>query len=152
MNYQDFLKTKAVAHKSLGIDIAPDTINPMLFNFQRDLTQWALRKGRAGIFAECGLGKSPMQLEFARLTGEKSLIIAPLSVAQQTVDEGVKFDVPVHYCRTQSEATHKINITNYEMFQHGLEYQRQVRIRNKAERRKRLENDARGFVRGADYD
>lgn len=117
-DYHDFLETKRVKFESTGIDIDRDLIHPMLFPFQKDLTTWAIRKGRAAIFADTGLGKTFLQLEWARLIGKKTLIVAPLSVARQTVREGHKIDLDVHYVRKQSEVTNDnklLWITNYEM-------------------------------------
>lgn len=113
-DYHDFLKTKRIIVPSVGKTIDPDAINPILFPFQRDLVVWSCRKGRAAIFADAGLGKSFMQIEWARLMGEKTLIIAPLSVAQQTIREGHKIGVEINYSR-DGQALGDITITNYEM-------------------------------------
>ena len=105
MKYADFLKTKIVADKTSGFDMAAAELNPLLFPFQRDVVQWALRRGRAAIWAECGLGKTPMQLEWAarvcEYTGGDVLILAPLAVAQQTVREGIKFGIEVNHAKSQ---------------------------------------------------
>ncbi len=101
-----------------GKHVELDGINPTLYPFQRQLTQWALRKGRSALFADCGLGKTFMQLEWAHLTGEKTLIIAPLAVSQQTVEEGKKLGIDVQYVRSQEQITSRIVITNYEMIDH----------------------------------
>ena len=90
----------------------------MLFPFQRDVTLWALRKGRAAIFLECGLGKTFIQLEWARVLGVRTLIVAPLSVARQTVREAQKIGIAVHYTRSGDDLKDGINITNYEMLEH----------------------------------
>lgn len=117
-DYQAFLESKAVVPQLHGMrDVPP--LNPMLRDFQRDCTGWALRTGRGALFQECGLGKTPQQLEFAGQVagardGGRVLILAPLAVAHQTVREGVKFNVPVTYAREQSEATGDVVITNYE--------------------------------------
>lgn len=113
--YENFLRRKALVVKSVGIKVENQDIHPKLFPFQRDLTKWALRKGRAAIFADCGLGKTFMQLEWARLIGKRALIIAPLSVARQTVNEAKKIDLWVHYTRSGNDLVDGINITNYEM-------------------------------------
>lgn len=118
MEYHDFLRGKKVQHVSTGILATNDDISPVLFDFQRDLVRWALRKGRAAIFADTGLGKTFMQLEWARLTGENALIIAPLSVARQTVREAERIGLTVQYVRHQSECSENICITNYEMLDH----------------------------------
>ncbi len=116
--YQGFLKSKRLIVPSVGISVADRDIHSMLFPFQRDLVRWALRKGRAAIFADCGLGKTFMQLEWARLLGERALIIAPLSVARQTVGEARKLGLTIHYTRSGHDLTDGINITNYEMIGH----------------------------------
>lgn len=118
MNYQTFLQTKRATTHTAGIEVALSDIHPALFPFQRTLVQWALRKGRAAIFADTGLGKSFMQVEWARLTGQRTLILAPLSVARQTVDEARKIGVDVHYTRSGKDLIDGINITNYEMLDH----------------------------------
>lgn len=121
-SYSSFLQSKRLTAHSDGISVELDAIHPMLFPFQRDIVQWALRKGRAALFAECGLGKSFMQLEFARLVCEHTngdvLILAPLAVASQTIAEGVKLDITVHPCRSQKDVRPGLNIANYEMLEH----------------------------------
>lgn len=112
--YREFITAKSAAMPLSGIEVAREDINPMLFGFQRDLTRWALRKGRAGIFADTGLGKTFIEVEAARLVNEPTLMIAPLSVAKQTVKEASKLGVEVVYARSQAEAG-PITITNYEM-------------------------------------
>lgn len=119
MNYEEFLKSKITIATQAGFEIDPEQINPILFPFQRDLVRWALRKGRAAIFADTGLGKTYMQLEWARLIGDDTLIIAPLSVARQTVREAQKIGLYIYYVRRQSDIANypeaSIFITNYEM-------------------------------------
>ncbi len=120
MEYKQFLSSKAIRFQSYGVDVEKSAINPMLFEFQKDMVKWALRKGRAAIFADTGLGKTFMQVEWARLTGVKVLIIAPLSVAKQTRREAQKLGVQVHYVRHQSEVNvlpGNIFVTNYEMIE-----------------------------------
>lgn len=112
--YDEFLRSKKLLQVNKGIDVDPSMIHPKLFPFQRDITHWAIRKGRAAIFADTGLGKTFMQLEWARLMGGRSLIIAPLSVARQTVREAKKISLDVHYTRSAQDVTDGINITNYE--------------------------------------
>lgn len=121
MNYEDFIESKRLTAPPCGID-APPELSPKLFPFQRDITRWALRRGRAAIWADCGLGKSWMALEWARVvhehTGRNVLILTPLAVAQQFVDEGEKLGVKVTHCRTADDVRHGINVTNYEKLHH----------------------------------
>ena len=116
-SYQEFLKQKQINKPADGVQIELDEINPMLFDFQKNLVRFALRKGRSAIFADTGLGKSFMQIEWARLIGVKTLIIAPLSVARQTVREAEKLGIRIKYCRSQDEVETDITITNYEMME-----------------------------------
>lgn len=119
MNYSDFLATKQKVVPDAGIDIDPNTLNPMMFNFQRAVTAFCLRKGRAALWLDTGLGKTVSQLQWSAIAAEetngRALIFAPLSVAYQTVEEGRKFGIPVTYAKHQSESACKgITITNYE--------------------------------------
>jgi len=114
MNYNEFLNNKKSLIKSVGFEITKDIVNPMLFEFQNDIVVWAVKKGRCAVFADTGLGKTLIQLEWGRIIGGKGLIFAPLSVARQTIREGKKINVNVTYIRNQSELTEGINITNYE--------------------------------------
>lgn len=117
MNYQDFLESKKL--KSVESGFEAKEINNMLFDYQKAVVKWACKKGKSAIFAECGLGKTPMQLEWAKQvscnTGGNIIILAPLAVAAQTKREGEKFGIEVNQCRSQQEVRKGINITNYEM-------------------------------------
>jgi len=116
--YSDFIINKNKKIKSFGIDININQLNPILFDFQKEVTKWALKKGRAALFLDTGLGKTFCQLEWARLLSEKVLIVAPLSVARQTVRESKKIDLEIKYIRNRSEFDgHMIYITNYEMLE-----------------------------------
>ncbi len=117
-DYTVFLQSKHAIAQTSGLDVSLSDIHPDLFPFQRVLVQWALRKGRAALFADTGLGKTRLQLEFARLTGQRTLILAPLSVARQTVNEAKKIGIECHYTRSGSDLINGINITNYEMMDH----------------------------------
>lgn len=117
-DYQTFLASKAATLQPSGIVVPELAVNPTLFPFQRVLVVWALRKGRAALFCDTGLGKTFMQIEWARLTGQQTLILAPLAVARQTKREGAKLGVDVTYARSQDEVTGQITITNYEMLSH----------------------------------
>lgn len=116
-DYQEFLSTKSLVHPNYGKEVSKEDIHPLLFDFQNDLTRWALRKGRAAIFADTGLGKTLMQLVWANLLKERTLIIAPLTVARQTVKEAEKLGLMVHYTRTGAQLNGNLNITNYEMIE-----------------------------------
>lgn len=119
MDYSQFLELKKVQPIIAGHHVDAEKLNPHLKDFQRVLTQWAIKRGRAAIFADTGLGKTLMQTswanEVANHTGGDVLIVAPLCVAQQTVREGQKFGIEINYCRDQDHAKSGINITNYEM-------------------------------------
>jgi len=116
--YEGLLASKRLRHSATGKEVPADAIHPLLFPFQRDLTRWAIRKGRSAIFADTGLGKTFMQLEWARLLDCPVLIIAPLSVARQTVNESERLGIHLDYVRNQSQVRGKISITNYEMAEH----------------------------------
>lgn len=122
MSYAQFLKTKRIAAPEVGFDVPPEELNLTLFAFQRDIVSWALRRGRAALFADTGLGKTAMQLEWARRvyerTGGNVLILAPLAVARQTAREGEKFGIPVTVCRDAGDLQPGINVTNYERLHH----------------------------------
>lgn len=123
MNYVDFLSNKVKRHDSTGFLLPIESINNNLFDWQKVIVRWALFQGRAALFEDCGLGKTPQQLEWAmqvhRKTGGNVLILAPLAVAQQTKREADKFGIgPVTVCRKQPDARTGINITNYEMIDH----------------------------------
>lgn len=117
MNYDDFLKKKQFEQVISGFDVKREELHETLFDFQKDIVKWALKKGKAAIFAGTGLGKTLMQLEWAKQvyekTGNNVLILAPLAVASQTVREAKKIDLSVHHIR-QDTCTDGINITNYE--------------------------------------
>jgi len=116
-DYAAFLERKALIAPTCGVAETPE-LHEALFPFQRDIVSWALRRGRAAMFEDCGLGKTLQQLEWARHIPGNVLILAPLAVASQTVCEGARFGIPVKYCRTQSECDSHITITNYEMLEH----------------------------------
>lgn len=111
--YQEFIERKMVSADMVGIE--PPAINKKLFPYQADLVKWALRRGRAAIFADTGMGKTFMQAEWANTVASKGrvLILAPLSVAQQTVREAAKLKVYIDYRR--KDQGDRITITNYEM-------------------------------------
>lgn len=126
MDYHEFIEQKRLVQKPCGFE--PKDLNPHLFEFQRDIVSWACRKGRAAVFADCGMGKTIMQLSWAdqiiKHQGGVVLIVAPLAVSAQTVREGYMFGIDVNKCRTREDLKDGINITNYEMLQHfdGVEF------------------------------
>ncbi len=119
--YQTFLDSKRMRSSAMGFQIEKDKINPILFDFQKDIVKWAVKKGRCAVFLDTGLGKTFIQLEWARLISHKTLIIAPLSVARQTIREAKKIEIEVNYVKDQSQLKPGINITNYEMVENFSE-------------------------------
>ncbi len=115
-SYQTFLERKAQLEGNHGFDVKE--MPEWLFAFQQHLVQWSLRKGRAAIFADCGLGKTAMQLvwadEVSRHANKPVLILTPLAVGPQTVREADKFDIEAVHCRDGKFGTAKIVVTNYE--------------------------------------
>lgn len=115
--YAALLAAKELRDPDTGI-ADPSALHPTLFPFQSDITRWALRRGRAAIFADCGMGKTFMQLEWARVvakhTGQPVLILAPLAVSRQTIREGEKLGLTVLHAHDQSEVTGPLVISNYE--------------------------------------
>lgn len=120
MNYSEFLEAKSMQSIDAGFECEPGNKN--LFDFQRDIVRWALRKGRSALFLDTGLGKTLCQLSWAyevcKHTNGKVLIVAPLAVSKQTQREGEKFEISVNICRTQRDVKSNISITNYEMLSH----------------------------------
>lgn len=117
--YEQFIESKRIVVRPSGFSIERSAIHPSLFDHQNDITRWALRRGKAAIFADTGLGKTRMQLEWARHVQAHEqgdvLILAPLAVAQQTVHEGAELGITVNYCRHQADVQPGLTITNYEM-------------------------------------
>ncbi|MCK9351067.1 MAG: helicase, partial [Clostridiales bacterium] len=106
MNYDEFLERKTHYAGEDGFD--PVYIPSYLFDFQEELVRWSIKKGRAAIFADCGLGKTPMQIVWAdnvsRYSNGNVLILTPLAVSQQTIQEGEKFGIEVKRSRDGSVA------------------------------------------------
>lgn len=115
--YAEFVARKLVKVPPTGMENVPP-LDASLFPHQEALVRWALQRGRAAVFADTGLGKTRIQLEWARhvhaYTGRPIIILAPLAVAAQTVEEGASMGITVTECRDQSDVTGGINIINYE--------------------------------------
>ncbi len=116
MDYNDFIKSKIKKIVDSGFDINENQLNTNLFDFQKKIVKQALKKGKYAIFANTGLGKTLMQLSWAEQvqthTNRLVLILAPLAVSKQTINEGVKFGINVQKYTNQTEKG--IYITNYE--------------------------------------
>ena len=114
--YSEFLENKRQAANMLGFE--PLFIPSWLYDFQQSLTEWAIRKGRGAMFADCGLGKTPMQLVWAQNviehTNKPVLIITPLAVSAQTARESEKFDIEYQRSRDGKHSGARVIITNYE--------------------------------------
>lgn len=120
--YADFLASKARVVERVGFDVGAFGLHSRLFPFQRDIVAWALRLGRAAIFAGTGLGKTVMQVSWANQVEAHAkkpvLILAPLAVAQQTVREALTIRVEVKHVREASEVGARgIYVTNYDRFE-----------------------------------
>ena len=117
MDYETLIQNKSLIDKPTGFDC--DRVHSKLFDFQAVITKWALKRGRAAIFADTGLGKTFMQVEWANKVSQHTdgnvLIVAPLCVSIQTINEAKKIDVIINYARHQDQVTDGITITNYEM-------------------------------------
>jgi superfamily II DNA or RNA helicase len=115
-DYSAFIERKLSTVPPTGFD--PGDVESTLFPHQQDLVRWALRRGRSAIFAATGLGKSRIESEWARRvshhTGGRVLILAPLAVAPQTVDEGASIGVPITLCRDAEDVRDGVNIINYD--------------------------------------
>ena len=118
MEYTEFLKRKEVRTLPSGFTVPEKELNPSAFDWQRHVVSWAIKRGKAALFEDCGLGKTLQQLIWAeqvqRHVKKPVLIVAPLAVAPQTKLEGAKFGIPVNICETQADVKNAINITNYE--------------------------------------
>lgn len=119
MNYQTFIETKKRRISDSGFEISESQLNKNLFDFQRHIVKTALKKGKYAIFADCGLGKTLMQLEWAnqvvKFTQKPVLILTPLAVSGQTIQEGQKFGIEVN--RYSGEVNTGIFVSNYEQLE-----------------------------------
>ena len=117
--YKTFLATKRRTAPTHGRTINETDVHPMLHPWQRRIVTWAVQRGRAALWEDTGLGKTMQQIEWARLSGDRTLIVAPLAVCQQTVREAAKLGVESRYVRSLDDRPPPgIWITNYEMASH----------------------------------
>lgn len=118
MTYEQCLVKKRLEIADSGFAMNADSLNPASFIWQKDITRWALRKGKSALFEDCGLGKTIQQLDYAhqvcRHEDTSVIIFAPLAVAHQTKTEGEKFGIPTTIIENQADIKKGINITNYE--------------------------------------
>jgi hypothetical protein len=121
MEYAQFLARKQGKVEKPGRDVTAADVHPMLHDWQNELVQWAVRTGRAALWADTGMGKTVMQLEWARLSGDRPLVVAPLAVCQQTVREAAKLGIRAAYLREWDDfdplGDVRIHVTNYERLQ-----------------------------------
>lgn len=119
--YLQFLARKLRTDPITGLSVLPE-LPGQLFPFQRDIVRWALRRGRAAVFAQTGLGKSFIELAWGQAvhatTGGNVLLLAPLAVAGQMVREAVKFGLPATQCAAQADVVPGVTVTNYEKLHH----------------------------------
>lgn len=114
--YSDFIARRRAAVPRIGRTVTARELHRSLKPFQKRVTQWACEVGRPAVWADTGLGKTRMQLEWSRLMAERSLIATPLAVAEQTVEEARRIDVDARYVRHPEEATGPgVYVTNFEM-------------------------------------
>jgi len=117
LTYEAFLKQKEKTHIKTGFEIEESALNPMLFDFQKYIVRIALRVGRFAIFAECGLGKTPMQLEWGYQVSEKEkkpiLFLAPLAVVEQTIEQAEFFGYKMNKLHDEVPEN-GLWITNYD--------------------------------------
>src|SRR3972149_6077199 len=115
MNYDQFIAAKTQGGADSGFD--PVWMPDFLFDFQSSIVDWAVRKGRAAIFADCGLGKTPMVLVWASKVARKMslpvLYLTPMAVGPQTIREADKFGIEATHSRDGKLSKHII-VTNYE--------------------------------------
>ena len=108
MEYKEFLETKHKSHIYSGFDVKDEMLNTKLFPFQKFIVKRAIKAGKYAIFADCGLGKTFMQLEWSRLVREETnkpvLILAPLAVVEQTIQEAHKWGIDIS----------NVHVNNYE--------------------------------------
>lgn len=124
MEYQEFLRGKEISCDPTGFNLDRADLPPNLYEYQADLTEWAIRRGKAALFTMTGTGKTPMQSAWGQAVSDYDghgavLMLAPLAVSKQTVKQmGEKFNIDIRPCRTTADIGPGLNITNYEMLHH----------------------------------
>lgn len=117
--YESFLLSKQKAHVQSGFELPENKVNPLLFDFQKFIVLRALKAGKYAIFADCGLGKTLMQLEWAKQVAAHTkgnvTILCPLAVAGQTIEEGKKFGYDV--AKIGSKSADGIYISNFDQLE-----------------------------------
>ena len=117
-DYEEFIKSKTKLIIDSGFDIELDKLNDNLFDYQKLIVRWALRKGRCALFEDTGLGKTIQQLEWAnqvhKHTNKPVLILSPLAVSSQTELEAEKFGIVAKKIENNEQVINGINIINYE--------------------------------------
>lgn len=134
MDYREFIEGKVARACATGFEVAPDEVNPLLYNHQRDIVRWAVSGGCRAVFAKFGLGKTMIQLEILRLVAAQvakrdglkavpaTLVICPLGVKQEFIRDGRALGLSVEYVRNNDEAgtcLADVMITNYERVRDG---------------------------------
>jgi len=119
LSYAEFIGRRKARSFERGPVIDPGDLHHSLMPFQRELVIQAARVGRFALWADTGLGKTRMELEFARVVADTALIVTPLAVAQQTVAEAARIHIDARYVRSDAEVDGPgIYVTNYEMVEH----------------------------------
>lgn len=121
MEYQEFIESKKIKPVVSGFDVDASALNVNLKPFQRACVKWALKRGRAALFHDTGLGKTIQQTSWAHEVSKHTqgdvMIFAPLCVAQQTVFEAKKWGMNINLARHQKDLMPGVNISNYEMLE-----------------------------------
>ena len=117
-DYAKFLERKRRSAEPSGHPVSLSEVNALLHPWQRRIVTWALQRGRAALWEDTGTGKTFQQLEWARLAGDRALVVAPLAVCHQTIREAAKLGILARYVRSDTDAGGPgIWVTNYEMAQ-----------------------------------
>jgi DNA modification methylase len=118
MDYQEFLNNKDLVHIGINANLSTNSVH--LFDFQQAIVNWALKKGRAAVFADCGMGKTRMQLTWLDVIQKSEnkpvLLISPLGIIDQTIDEAKAIGLGVNNMR-DNPFINGINIINYEQLE-----------------------------------